>query len=285
MNILALVWNPKLGLDLGFITIRYYSLMYVLGFIAGYYIMKKVFRREGENEELLDPLLVYIAVGLIIGARLGHVFFYDWPYFKHHISEIFLPFRLEPRFEFTGFQGLASHGATIGIAIAAFLFWRKYKHQIRHKDFVWWVDRLILTIPFGGAMIRIGNLINSEIIGKPTGSSWGIIYQSLGENIPRHPTQLYEAGAYLLLFVLVMYLYWKTEVPHYRGLLFGIFFTLLWVIRFFIEFWKITQRDEPTVLMKITGLNTGQLLSIPFALVGLAVVIWSLKNKSEHLKA
>ncbi len=284
MNVLALIWDPKLGLDLGFITIRYYSLMYVIGFIVGYYIMKKVFRREGENEELLDPLLVYIAVGLIVGARLGHVFFYDWPYFKHHISEIFLPFRFKPHFEFTGFQGLASHGATIGIAIAALLFWRKYKDQIRHKDFVWWADRLILTIPFGGAMIRIGNLINSEIIGKPTGSSWGIIYKSLGENIPRHPTQLYEAGAYLLLFALVMYLYWKTKVPQYRGLLFGIFFTLLWVIRFFIEFWKIAQREEPSALMKATGLNTGQLLSIPFAFIGLAVIYWSLKNRPVNLK-
>ncbi len=282
MIINAIVWDPKLGIDLGFFTIRYYSLMYVIGFIVGYYIMKKVFEREKENTELLDPLLIYIAVGLIVGARLGHVFFYDWPYFKHHIAEIFLPFRFKPHFQFTGFQGLASHGATIGIAIALYLFWVKHKNQIVHRDFWWWADRLVLTIPFGGALIRIGNLINSEIIGKPTGSDWGIIYKSLGENIPRHPTQLYEAGAYLLLFTLIMYLYWKTETPHYRGLLFGIFFTLLWVIRFFIEFWKIPQRETVTWLMRTTGLNTGQLLSIPFALIGLVIIFWSWKNKKTY---
>ncbi len=278
----AIRWDPSLGIDLGFFVIRYYSLMYVIGFAVGYYVIKKVFQRENENLELLDPLLIYVALGVIIGARLGHVFFYDWDYFKHHLLEIFLPVRFKPEFKFTGFQGLASHGATIGIAIAAVLFWRKYKDQIRHRDFIWWLDRLVLAIPFGGALIRIGNLFNSEIIGKPTGTDWGFIFVQLGEDFPRHPTQLYEAAAYFVLFLLVLYLYWKTDVPKYKGLLFGIFFTYLWLVRFLIEFWKEPQREAPSRLMELTGLNTGQLLSIPFMLIGIGFIIYSLKNKYTY---
>ncbi len=277
----AIVWNPDLGLDLGFFTIRYYSLMYVIGFLFGYWIIKKVFEREGENTELLDPLLMYIFIGVILGGRLGHVFFYDWPYFKHHLSEILLPFRFEPEFQFTGFQGMASHGATIGIAVMAFLFWRKYKDKIVHKDFIWWADRLILAIPLGGAAIRIGNLINSEIVGKPTGSDYGFIFVQLGEKFPRHPVQIYEAIAYLILLFIVLYLYFKTDMTQkYPGMLFGIFFTYLWAVRFIIEFWKRQQKEIPNWLMEATGLTMGQLLSIPGLLIGLYFIYYGYKHRT-----
>ena len=275
----AIHWDPDIGIHLGSFTIRYYSLMYVLGFLVGYYVVRAVFRREKENEELLDPLLIYIALGVILGARLGHVFFYDWPYFSKHPLEILLPFRFKPEFEFTGFQGLASHGATIGIALAAWLFYRKYKTKIRHHDFLWWVDRLTLAIPFGGAMIRIGNLLNSEIVGKPTGSDYGFIFVQLGENFPRHPTQLYEAGSYLLLFFLMLWIYWKTRIPQFRGMMFGIFFTLLWVIRFVIEFWKEPQDAADAQVLLHTGLDKGQWLSVPFILIGLFFIWYGKKHR------
>ncbi len=282
----AVIWDPQLGIDLGFFTIRYYSLMYVIGFVFGYWLIKKVFEREGENTDLLDPLLLYVFLGVILGARLGHVFFYDWPYYKHHLSEILLPFRFEPEFQFTGFQGLASHGATIGIAIAAFLFWRKYRSQIIHKKFIWWADRLILTIPLGGAAIRIGNLINSEIVGKPTGSDFGFVFVQLGENFPRHPVQLYEAAAYLILLGIVLYLYFKTHITNrYPGMLFGIFFTYLWTARFILEFWKRPQREIPNWLMEATGMTMGQILSIPGIIIGLYFVYYGFKHQQNQIDA
>ncbi len=282
MNLLAIVWDPKLGFDLGFFTIRYYSLMFVIGFGAGYYIMKKVFEKEHISYELLDPLLMYIGLGTILGARLGHVFFYDWDYFKHHLDEILLPIRhTTSGIEFTGFQGLASHGATIGVFIALILFWKKYLKD--KKSFLWLLDRVALTIPLGGALVRIGNLLNSEIIGKPTGTDYGFIFKQLGEDFPRHPTQIYEAIAYLILFFIMLYLYWKTGLKKYQGMLFGIFFTYLWIVRFFIEFYKEPQKETPSVLMLATGLNTGQLLSIPFALAGILLIIYSInKHKKQQ---
>jgi len=277
----ALVWDPGIGIDLGFFTIRYYSLMYVIGFAFGYWIMKKVFEREGENTELLDPLLLYIFFGVVLGARLGDVFFYNWAYYKHHLAEILLPVRFEPEFEFTGYQGMASHGATIGITVALLLFWWKYRKKFVHKQLIWWVDRLILTIPLGAAAIRVGNFFNSEIVGKPTGSDYGIIFARLGENFPRHPVQLYEAAAYLLLLFIVLYLYWKTPVARkYPGMLFGIFFTYLWTARFILEFWKRPQR-EPNWLMEMTGLSMGQILSIPGILIGLYFIWYGYKHRQD----
>jgi prolipoprotein diacylglyceryl transferase len=278
----AIVWDPEIGIDLGFITIRYYSLMHVLGFVFGYWIIAKVFKREKENTGLLDPLLFYIFLGVILGARLGHVFFYDWPYYKNHLSEILLPVQFEPEFKFTGFQGLASHGATIGIAIAAVLFVYKYRDKIVHKSLIWWADRFTLAIPLGAAAIRIGNLMNSEIVGKPTGSDYGFIFVKLGEDFPRHPVQLYEAGAYLLLLFIVLFLYFKTNITEkYPGMLFGIFFTYLWTARFIIEIWKRQQREIPNWLMEVTGLQMGQILSIPGILIGLYFIYYGYKHQKK----
>ncbi len=275
MNLLSIVWDPSIGLELGPITIRYYSLMYIIGFAVGYYILKKIFENEQVDQSLLDPLLTYVVLGTLLGARLGHVFFYDWnSYYKNHLEEILLPIRKTAEgYKFTGFQGLASHGATIGIILALLLFW--YKYLKGKYSFLWLLDRVTLTIPVGAALIRIGNLMNSEIIGKPTGTDSGFIFKQLGENFPRYPTQLYEAGAYFSLLFVLLYLYWKTDVKKYEGMIFGVFFVLLWLIRLFIEFYKEPQDQEDARLLADTGFNTGQWLSIPFILLGAGFVVYS----------
>ncbi len=281
MNILSIVWDPNIGLELGPVTIRYYSMMYIIGFVVGYYILKKVFENERVNTELLDPLLTYVVVGTLLGARLGHVFFYDWQsYYKNHLSEILLPIRhTADGYKFTGFQGLASHGAAIGIFLAITLFW--YKYLRGRYSLLWLMDRIILTIPVGAALIRIGNLLNSEIIGKPTGTDSGFIFKQLGEDFPRYPTQLYEAGAYFSLLFIMMYLYWKTDVRKYEGALFGVFFTLLWTIRLFVEFYKEPQDNKDAQLLLDTGLNTGQWLSIPMLLIGIGFIVYGYKSHKK----
>ncbi len=277
MNLLSIVWNPDIGFHLGPLTIRYYSMMYILGFIAGYYIMKKIFENEHINTRLLDPLLTYVVLGTLLGARLGHVFFYDWSYYKHHLIEILIPVVQTPEgYHFTGFRGLASHGAAIGVFLALWFFWKKYlKNQ---HSLLWLLDRITLTIPIGAALIRIGNLLNSEIIGKPTGTDSGFIFKQLGEDFPRYPTQLYEAAAYFSLLFVMLYLYWKTDLKKYEGMLFGIFFSLLWAIRLIIEFYKEPQDDKDARLLIETGLDKGQWLSIPMLLAGVALIFYAYKK-------
>jgi len=280
-HFLSIVWSPDIGIDLGFFTIRYYSLMYIIGFAAGYYIMKKVFKEEKLSLTYLDPLLTYAIIGTLLGARLGHVFFYDWAYYKLHLAEILLPMRETANgYEFTGFQGLASHGAAIGLFLAALYFW--YKFLIGKHSFLWILDRITLTIPIGAGLIRLGNLLNSEIVGKPTGTNFGFIFEKLGEHFPRYPTQLYEATAYFLMLFLMLYLYWKTDLKKYRGMLFGIFFAVLWSIRFFIEYYKEAQNEEDIARLQATGLNTGQWLSIPFFIVGIGLIFYAYKYGQKN---
>ena len=277
MNVLRIVWDPDIGLHLGPVTIRYYSMMYIIGFAAGYYIMKKIFEKEKLPQNLLDPFLTYAVLGTLLGARLGHVFFYDWPYYKHHLFEILIPVvKTADGYKFTGFRGLASHGATIGLFLAVWFFWKKY---LKGKQSFWWIlDRFTLTIPIGAALIRIGNLLNSEIIGKPTGTDYGFVFKQLGEDFPRHPTQLYEAVAYLSLLFLMLYLYWKTDLKKYEGMLFGIFFALLWTVRLLVEFYKEPQDEKDARLLLQTGLDKGQWLSIPMLIFGLAVMFYAYKK-------
>ena len=277
MNVLSIVWDPGIGLELGPVTVRYYSMMYIFGFIAGYYILKKIFVNEKLPTTLLDPVLTYVVIGTLLGARLGHVFFYDWPYYKNHLLEILVPVvKTAEGYKFTGFRGLASHGATIGIFLAVLYFWNK--HLKGKHSFLWILDRITLTIPIGAALIRIGNLLNSEIIGKPTGTDYGFIFKQLGEDFPRYPTQLYEAGAYLSLLFLMLYLYWKTDWKKYEGMLFGVFFALLWTIRLFVEFYKEPQDEKDAHLLLESGLDKGQWLSIPMLIFGLAVMFYAYKK-------
>lgn len=261
MHFLSFVWDPSTGLDLGFITLHYYSLMFVIAFGLGWYLMKRIYVREGIDLEKLDSIFIYAVVATLIGARLGHVFFYDWDYFQHHILEIFLPFKIEPEFKFTGFTGLASHGAAIGIIVAMYI----YSKKVIQKPLLWVLDRVVIPVASGAVFVRIGNFFNSEIIGQPTGTDSGVIFAALGEDFPRHPTQLYESGAYLIVFLILWFIYWKTNKPEKQGYLFGLFLVLLWTVRFFVEFIKENQVDFEETM----ALNMGQWLSIPFILLGL----------------
>jgi len=247
MNTLAIVWDPPLGIDLGFFMIRYYSLMFVIAFALGYQIMKQIFKVEKVEIEKLDKLLMFVV------------------YFSKHPEEILLPFKFKPTFKFTGFAGLASHGAAISIVIS---LWYCAKYVFK-KPLLYLLDRVALTIACGGVFVRLGNLLNSEIIGYPTNSKFGFIFKALGENFARHPTQLYESLGYLIVFAILYYLFWKTNTKEKLGFIFGVFFTLLWSVRFFVEFFKEAQVDDRASW----ALNTGQWLSIPLILIGVFFIV------------
>lgn len=262
MTALKFIWDPTKGLDLGFLTLHYYSLMWIIAFVVGFLIMKRIYKNEGQSNESLDSLFIYSVLGIMLGARLGHVIFYQPELFKEDFFSIFLPFKFQGGFEFTGFRGLASHGAAIGMIISMYL----YNKKVLHKTVLWILDRVVVPVALGAVAVRIGNFINSEIIGKPTGSDFGVVFKQLGEDFARHPSQLYEAFCYVFVFLILFYTYWKTKKASQEGFLFGFFLLMLWSVRFFVEFLKEPQGDE---FINFLGLNTGQWLSVPFILIGL----------------
>mgnify|MGYP000433589972 FL=1 len=305
-------WNPnQVLLDLHFIQIRYYSLMFVIAFSLGFYITKKIFLAENKPLEKLDTLVIYVAIATLLGARLGHVFFYDWDYFKVHPLEIILPFRFSPSFEVTGFAGLASHGAAVGIIIAMLLYIRKYPDM----KLSWVLDRIVIAITIGGMFVRFGNFMNSEIVGKVVDKSFpfsvkflqsgdfsaGEAMQLTGQNTPqkafeviahnpqfveiynqipyRHPAQLYEAVGYFLLFWLLYYLYWKTNKKDQPYFIFGVFLIALWTIRFLVEYVKDSQGGIEDTLGVF---STGQWLSIPFILAGVFLLFFKRNNNTQE---
>ena len=305
-------WNPnQVLLDLHFIQIRYYSLMFVIAFSLGFYITKKIFLAENKPLEKLDTLVIYVAIATLLGARLGHVFFYDWDYFKVHPLEIILPFRFSPSFEVTGFAGLASHGAAVGIIIAMLLYIRKYPDM----KLSWVLDRIVIAITIGGMFVRFGNFMNSEIVGKVVDKSFpfavkflqsgdfsaGEAMQLTGENTPqkafeviahnpqfveiynqipyRHPAQLYEAVGYFLLFWLLYYLYWKTNKKDQPYFIFGVFLIALWTIRFLVEYVKDSQGGIEDTLGVF---STGQWLSIPFIVAGIFLLFFKRNNNTQE---
>tara|TARA_R110001583_G_scaffold412_2_gene3794 strand:- start:38323 stop:39147 length:825 start_codon:yes stop_codon:yes gene_type:complete len=272
--LLQIDWNPSpILFKLGPVAIRYYSLMFVIAFMLGLNLMKRIFNNDKISLEKLDTLFIYVVVSTLIGARIGHFLFYDPQFLIEKPLEVILPFKFSPKFEFTGFAGLASHGAAIGIIIAMYLFSKK----VLKKPVLFILDRIGIPVAIGGMFVRIGNLMNSEIIGKPTNSEYGFVFKRLGEDFPRHPAQLYEAFCYLIIFVILWYVYWKTNKKQKQGYIFGLFFVLLWSVRFIIEFFKEAQVEgrEDWIL----GLNTGQVLSIPLGLIGLYLMFR--KTKSE----
>lgn len=283
MPFLTIVWDPSIGIDLGFFTIRYYSLMYLIAFTLGWYIIKYIFKQEKINLEKLDSLFIYMILGTLIGARLGHVIFYQPELFKEDFLSVFLPMKFVPEIEFTGFQGLASHGAAIGILIAMYIYSKKKLQGIK-QPMLWIMDRVVIPVASGGVFIRLGNFINSEIVGKPSELPWAVkfVQQSPGYGavVPRHPAQLYEAIGYILVFVLLWYIYNKTDKKQYRGYIFGLFLILLFMVRFVVEFFKEAQVEERADWF----LNTGQLLSIPFIIVGI-YFMWRASKTSNVIKA
>lgn len=296
MYLLKFDWNPITGIDIiGNFKLHFYSLMWVVAFAIGWYIMKRIFTKEKIAIEYLDPLFIYTVLATMIGARLGHVLFYQSELISEDFFSIFLPFKFKGGFEFTGFQGLASHGAAIGIIVGMYLYRKKYNY----KSLLWILDRIVISVASGAVFIRIGNFINSEIIGKITDSSFGVrfiqdeyyknqimqltgindvqkAYDAVSNNaqfsellnaVPyRHPAQLYESICYIFVFLILWYFYSKTTKRDQTGFLFGTFLILLWTVRFFVEFVKEPQGEE---YINWFGLNTGQWLSIPFIIVGL----------------
>lgn len=265
IDILSFItWGPEPEIfKIGSFGIRYYSLCWLLAFVASYFIMLKVFTKEGKTQDLLDQLTIYIFVGTIVGARLGHCFFYDWAYYQNHFIEIFIPFqKINNSWQLTGFTGLASHGGAIGILVATWLFSRKSK-----TNFIWIADRLVLVVPVAGAFIRLGNFFNSEIIGNPSNLPWAVVFSHI-DQIPRHPAQLYEAIAYTIIFLILWTIYQKDARPR-PGKLFGIFMILLFAARFIIEFVKIDQVAFEQGML----LNMGQILSIPFIILGIFILL------------
>jgi len=283
MSFLAIEWNPSIGIDLGFFVIRWYSLMFVAAFLLGLRLMKKIYIEDKIPEEKLDILFMYVFISMLVGMRLGDVFFYSWSYYQNHLLEIFLPikesvndslFGLIDGWKFTGFTGFASHGAAIGIPIALYFYAKKHLQ----KPWLFILDRLAIMVALAGFFIRFGNFFNSEIYGKETGSNFGVIFKAAGETAARHPTQLYEAFSYLALFFVMWHLYWITDKKQQTGYLFGLFMAVLWSLRFFIEFLKEAQVEgrEDWVL---NSLNTGQILSVPLVLLG----FWLMFIKSKKI--
>jgi len=294
MNILLSIdwnFNPDV-FKIGTFPIKYYSLMYVLAFVLGLQIMKAIFKKDAISLDKLDPLFIYTVVAMLIGARVGHYLFYEENY---TLAEVFLPFKLNP-FEYTGFRGLASHGAAIGIILAMFI----YGKRVVKKPVLWVLDRVVIPAALGAMFVRFGNLFNSEIVGKATGTDSGFkfIRNDISEykamsvtgaksvnraydlianssrfkevliEVPnRYPTQIYEALGYLITFLILWFVYWKTDKKQQLGYLFGIFMVMLWSIRFIIEFYKEWQGGIETLFN--INLNTGQLLSIPLVMIGL----------------
>ena len=243
----------------------------------GYVIMTKIFKIDNVNQKYLEPLFTWTLVGTILGARLGHVIFYQPELFKEDFWSVFLPIRTVPKFEFTGFSGLASHGATIALIFTTLY----YSYKIIKKNPFWVYDRIGIVVALGGAFVRIGNFFNSEIIGKPApeNSPFAILFpqqsSEYGAIVPRYPTQLFEATGYFLLFILLWVIYRYTNKKYQQGFLFGIFFIILWAVRFLVEFLKEPQGDE---FITLAGLNTGQVLSIPFMLAGF-VILFTYKTR------
>lgn len=305
---LNIIWNPSEGIDLGFFIIRFYSLMFVIAFGLGWFIMKPIFERDGENVEKLDSLFIYMVVAVLLGARLGQVIFYDWnDFYPDHLLEIFLPIRENPDgillyfikgWEFTGFQGLASHGAAIAVIISMYIYHKK----VLKRPYLWILDRIVIPVSSGAIFVRIGNFFNSEIVGKETDSVFGIkfvkdyfrtkdaVYETkisnpkeayhaittdpkfahLLQQVPvKHPAQLYESFCYIFVFAILFFLYWKTDAREKSGYLFGLFLILLWSVRFVVEYVKESQGGFESALGL---LSTGQWLSIPFILIGLYFV-------------
>ncbi|HZW78006.1 MAG TPA: prolipoprotein diacylglyceryl transferase [Flavobacteriaceae bacterium] len=310
MHFLTLTWNPSEGIDLGFFVIRFYSLMFVVAFTLGWILTKKIYEREGQPQEKLDSLLMYMILATLIGARLGHVIFYQPELFAEDPISVFLPIRTVPEFEFTGFQGLASHGAAIAIIIAMIY----YSKKVIQKPLLWVLDRIIIAVACGGIFVRIGNFMNSEIVGKPSGDfplgvrfvqddipaykavqatgiqntkkAYSAIindpqYAELLNMVPfRHPAQLYEAAGYVVVFLVCWYLYWKTERRKQLGYIFGVFLILLFLVRFLVEFVKESQGGFESVL----GIfSTGQWLSIPFILAGVYIMWRASKKKPQEI--
>ena len=270
-------WAPSETLfKIGSFGIHYYSLMFIIAFGLGYYMMKKIYDEEKIPLEYLESLFVYMIISVLLGARLGDVIFYSWDYYQNHLIEILLPIRDTPTgYTFTGFRGLASHGAVIGTLIGLYL----YKRKFTHKPLLWLLDRVTVPIAIGASFVRFGNLLNSEIVGKYTNTNFGVVFLNRGESLPRHPAQLYEAIGYIILFFILKQTY-KSEYKNKPGFMLGLFFVGMFVIRFLVEYIKESQGGFEDL---IPLFSTGQWLSIPFVALGGFLMLRSSKTTQDEV--
>ncbi|MFI3294463.1 MAG: prolipoprotein diacylglyceryl transferase [Rikenellaceae bacterium] len=270
MPILSVTWDfDPIFISIGGLEIAYYGLMWLLAFTLGYWIFGKIIKREGLNSEMTGSAFNYALLATIIGARLGHCIFYDF-------SEYFLDPMMDsfPWLKVLNFRGggLASHGAAFGLLVGIWLYSRKWK-----TPYIWFLDRIGIVVAIGGACIRMGNLFNSEIYGTPTDLPWGFIFVRDGQTMPMHPTQIYEAIGYMVIFAVLAHLYWRTKVADRRGVLFGLFLIMLFGLRFLVE----TIKNVQSPFEQGMTLNMGQWLSIPFVVAGVIILIIALKRKAQ----
>ena len=272
-NILGVIhWNIDPSIfSIGALEPRWYGVLFATSFIVGYVIIEQMFKWENRDLKDLDKLMIYMVVATVVGARLGHCIFYDPVYYFSNPVRILMIWK----------GGLASHGAAIAILLALAIFVKKYKSY----SYLWVVDRVVPVVAISGVFIRTGNFFNSEIVGIPSTQPWAVLFERIDprimELVPRHPVQLYEALAYACIFLLLFFLYkkWKENTP--RGLLTGLFMVLIFSARFFIEIWKIPQVGfEMSIPIKM-----GQLLSIPFIITGIVLIIYSMKNRTKNISS
>ena len=285
-GLLYILWNPSEVIGhIGPITLRWYGTFWLVGIVGAYFMVKWLYKDQKIKDELFDPLFIYSFIGILVGARLGHCLFYEPDYFLSsgtHFLEMFVPMHkmADGTWKFTGYAGLASHGGTLGLMIALWLYCRKTKMNLWHV-----LDNIAIATPITACCIRLGNLMNSEIIGKPTDVPWAFIFEQV-DNVPRHPGQLYEAIAYFCFIFVMLGFYWKSRgarnektmnyelltmnsKPVGRGFYFGLVLTLIFTFRFFIEYTKADQVDFEAGM----PFNMGQLLSVPFIIIGVASMI------------
>ena len=274
-SLLTINWNPDPELFnlFGSFPIRYYGLLWGIGIVLSCIIVQRQYRDRKISEDKFTPLFFYCVIGITLGARLGHCIFYDWSYYQNHLIEMILPIRQFPGegWKWIGYKGLASHGGTLGLIIALWLYCRKTK--MHYMDVL---DMIAVATPICACCIRLANLMNSEIIGKPTDMPWAFVFEQV-DMLPRHPAQLYEAIAYFIFFLGMIYLYKKSDHGQklHRGFFFGLCLTEIFVFRFFVEFLKENQVDFENTMT----LNMGQWLSVPFVIIGIYFMLFYGKNK------
>ena len=281
MNINAIVWNvdPEL-FSLGPLHIRWYGLLWAVGIWLALFVVQKLYKHEKLPEAWIDKLFMYTVIGTIVGARLGHCFFYEWKPLDEPVTFLGITFTYgnyylshpwELLYVWRG--GLASHGGAIGIIIALYLF----NKNVSHKGFVWGLDRLVIGAALTAASIRLGNLMNSEIYGSVTDLPWGFIFIRDGQTLPMHPTQIYEMIYCLVAFAVAWWMYWKKEAYKQTGLILGVFLIITFGSRILLEFIKLNQEAFESGML----LNMGQILSIPFVVWG----VWLIFNSRKALKS
>jgi prolipoprotein diacylglyceryl transferase len=255
------IWSiDPVALSFGSLKVYWYGILFATAILSGLQFMKWIYKQEGLDVESLDNLFIYIVVGIVVGARLGHVLFYDPAFYFTHPAKIIAVWE----------GGLASHGGGLGVILALYIYTKKYK-----MNYLWLLDRVAIPTALFGFFVRMGNFMNSEIVGTPSNLPWAIVFSRV-DGLARHPAQLYESFAYLGIFVLLFFVYETQKQKVQNGFLFGTFLTLIFSVRFLVEFVKTKQADYDTSFLHM---STGQALSIPFLLLGLGLIVYSLKVK------